>query len=354
MTVVAIKSDDALDQAEALTQVLKKAVRDSVGWSLDDTKNHSLEFLALQMKCTEPIDAACEARIAEVIKADRYIWGTIQLSKDNTSVTGTLNFFVRGKGTNKVPLKYSANLTEPTDDSLIKVAKDAIAAVTGGAPKGGLRITAGGVAGQLYVDDQPIGALAAEGSTYQLASGSHRVVVKSSGYADAETTVTVRPATTIDAKLTLVAQTEAAPVDGRMVGGFISLAIGVGTGVVGLWSALEVNSIKNDAQFDEYRKTILTSANACDAAKSDGLSGNSDVASMCNKADTMEIIEAIMFPTAAVAVGVGGFLLGTSSLAGGGEAEPAADKDKKPASATWSLAPSVGMYEQKLQLNVRF
>src|SRR5688572_33075408 len=70
VAVVAVKSDDALDHAEALTQALRKAVRDSKGWSLGDA-TQSLEFLMVNMNCSEPIDAACEARIADVIKADR-------------------------------------------------------------------------------------------------------------------------------------------------------------------------------------------------------------------------------------------------------------------------------------------
>ena len=76
--VVAVKSLEALDQAQALTNALKKAVRDSEGWSLGDS-NQSLEFLAIQMKCAEPIDAACEARIADQLKADRYLLSLIHI-----------------------------------------------------------------------------------------------------------------------------------------------------------------------------------------------------------------------------------------------------------------------------------
>lgn len=360
ITVVAVKSDDALDQAEALTQALGKAVRDAKGWSLEEGKVHSLEFLILQMKCSEPIDAACEARIAEVIKADRYIWGTLDMS-GKTEVKGTLHMFVRGKGTSTAPLKYSANLTEPTDDSLVRVAVEAVNTVTGGPPNGGLRVTAGGIEGQLYVDDQPIGALPKEGGTFQLPAGEHRIVVKAKGYADAETTIKVRPATTVDAQLTMEVQEESAPVDGRMVGGFVSLAVGVGVAAVGLWAALDVNALKKDETYSNYQALVPASQDVCDYAK-DGMLpalNPGKVSDICDEARTMEIIQAVMFPTAAVAVGVGGFLLGTSSLAG--EEEPTAEEapaegapaPEEPA-VTWSLEPYVGPDLQWVQLRARF
>lgn len=333
--VVAVKSDDALDQAEALTVALKKAVRDSKGWSLGDSEQ-SLEFLALKMDCTEPIDAACEARIAEVLKADRYLWAVIAFDKaDKGKVTGTLNFYVRGKGTSRAPLSYSANLTDPNADGLIQVTESAVSQVTGGAPTGSLEVKTGGVAGQIFIDDQPMGALPADGASYQLPSGDHRVVVKAPGYEDAEGTTTVKPATTVQLSLSLVALPEEAPLDGRLYGGIAALAIGVGAGAVGLWSSLEVNSIDSDAQWTEFLGTVPDDggANACQRAR-DGIPGVDygaqfannidDLRGKCDDADTFEVLQAVMYPVAGVAAGVGVYLIMTSDLlAGDGGADTA-------------------------------
>lgn len=359
ITVVAVKSDDALDQAEALTGALRKAVRDSKGWSLEEGKTQSLEFLILQMKCPEPIDATCEARIADVIEADRYLWSVIGLSGD--FVTGTLNLWVRGKGTSRAPLKYSANLTDPTDGSLVDVARKALNEVTGGPPKGSVRITAGGVEGQLYVDDEPIGALDAEGGTFQLSSGEHRIVVKAPGHADAETTVNIRPATTVDAQLTLVELDEETTVDARMIAGFASLGVGVAAGAVGLWAGLEVNSIKEDAAFERYRSQFTESDDVCEMASAGegnlndlGAMTPGEAADACDKASTMEIVQAVMFPLAAVAAGVGGYLLGTSSLAGGsGDGGDSEDGEAESAGGIY-LRPQVGPRVQRLQVIYRF
>jgi hypothetical protein len=337
ITVVAVKSDDALDQAEALTQALRKAVRDAKGWSLGEG-NQSLEFLALQMKCEEPIDAACEARIADVIKADRFIWCVVNLSSDGGAVEGELNLFVRGKGTSKATINYSANLADANDDALIDVANTAISEVTGGPPKGGLKVTTGGIAGQLYVDDKPIGALPEDGATFQLPAGSHRVVVKSPGYADAEGTTTVKPATTVELSLTLVETEEVEPIDGRMIGGFIGIGVGLAGGAVGLWQALEVNSIRNDDGYAQYASRFTDKDDVCDQAAAGnpgamnviatpGAASAPTVADQCDKANTAELIQAIAFPTAAVAAGVGFYLLGTSSLFGGDDAGDGGDDD---------------------------
>lgn len=355
ITVVAVKSDDALDQAEALTGALRKAVRDAKGWSLGEGKTQSLEFLILQMKCPEPIDAICEARIADVIEADRYLWSVIQMSGD--FITGTLNLWVRGKGTSRAPLKYSANLTDPTDDALVRVARQAVEDVTGGPPKGSVRVSTGGVAGQLYVDDEPLGALDAEGGTFQLPAGKHRIVVKAPGHADAETTVEVRPATTVDAQLTLIEVGEESSVDGRMIGGFAALGAGVAAGAVGLWAALEVNSLRDDPGFDRYRANFSETEDVC-AKADEGVQFPQDLGAMsateasdaCSKASSMEIVQAVMFPLAAVAAGVGGYLLGTSSLAGGSD-----DGGDEPSdSAGLYLRPSVGPQLQRVQVIYRF
>lgn len=331
--VVNVKSTEALDQAEALTSAIKKAVRDSEGWSLGDTDT-PLEFLALQMKCPEPIDAACEARIADVIKADRYLWSVIEFDPaDKGSIVGKLNFFVRGKGTNSVDLSFSANLTDPNDDALIQIARGAMDEVTGGAPQGGLKVSAGGIAGQVFIDGKPMGALPADGATFQLPSGEHRIIVKAPGYADAESNVTVKPATTVEATLTMIEVDEDTSVDWRMVSGFGLLGVGAATGAVGLFAALKVNGIANDQVYEGFQAAVLRGRDVCDAASSatPGVDFNTDpdrgpvtdqavaqqVASQCGDATTFEVLQAVMFPIAAVSAGVGFYLLGTSDLFGG-------------------------------------
>lgn len=355
IAVLAVASEDALDQAEALTHVLRKSVTESVGWSLGES-TQAFEFLVLKMKCTKPIDSACEARIADVIQADRFLWADIDFAdKSQATVKGSLNLFVRGRGTSRAELDYSANMTDANDHTLARYAASMLEKVTGGPPLGNVKISTGGVAAQLYLDDKPVGALAAEGGSYSLPVGQHKIVVKAQGYADATSTVAVRPETTVDALLTMTEVEKETPIDGRMVAGAATVGLGVAAGAVGLWAALDVNSIRNDAGFEAYRAAVLESRNACEIARNGGLpnrpagaSTDAEVASFCDKADTAELIQAVTFPVAAVAVGVGSYLLGTSSLFA-----PSADAAPDKPSAL-SVTPMIGLEQQSINVTYRF
>ena len=202
LNVVAIEGNDAEDQAEALTKALRNAVRASGGWSLSPG-DYSMEVLVLSMKCADPPDATCQAKIADEIKVDRYIWGYLKKLK-NGNVGGELALWVRGKGTTKTPIEYGANLTEANDDSLKRVANEAFNKLTGGSPKGGIHVKAGAEGGQLFIDGEPIGALNNGEATLQIPSGAHTLAVKAPGYDDSQTQVVIKPGKTSDVALTLV------------------------------------------------------------------------------------------------------------------------------------------------------
>lgn len=318
-------ADDADDQAEALTKALRDAVKAAPGWSLG-TGDYSLEVLSIEMKCAKPPappDANCESRIADQIKVDRYIWGV--LKKKGANVEGELHLWVRGKGTNKVDVTYSANLTEPNDDALKKVASDAIQQLTGGAPKGSAHIKVGNSGGQVFIDGQPVGALVAGEGTFALASGSHRVVVKAPGYADAEAQVAIKPNASSDVALTLVPVEPKSNLDMRRIGGYAGIGAGVAFGIVGVVSSLQVNSVRNDDKFTTYANQYVSSTDVCDAAANkqapnpakgervlSGAATFDEAASMCSKASTFQVLQFVFYGLAAVSGGAGIYLLATS------------------------------------------
>jgi hypothetical protein len=307
INVIAIQTPDADDQAEALTKALRGAVRQVPGWSLGEG-DYSLEVLSLSLKCPEPPDANCQSRIADQIKADRYVWGVIK-KKDKKSgmVVGDLNLWVRGKGTSKHHIEYSANLTDQNDDSLRRVAAEAIANLTGGPPKGGLHVTAGNVAGQVFIDGQPVGALKNGDGTFMVPAGSHKIVVKAVGYADSESQVVVRPTgAPVNVTMTMVQAGDHTPVNAKRIGGYAALGAGVAFGVVGLVSALQVKSAQD--AIDPARQGRPASFDVCSDANAKSL--NLDGA--CGKGKTFQTLQIAMFPLAAVAGGVGIFLIATS------------------------------------------
>jgi hypothetical protein len=311
INVIAVQTDSADDQAEALTKALRSAVRAMPGWSLGEG-DYALEVLTLSLKCPEPPDANCQSRIADQIKADRYVWGTLK-KKDKKSglVTGQLNLWVRGKGTSKFPLEYSANLTDQNDESLKKLARDAIENLTGGPPKGSIHVRAGNVAGQVFIDGQPVGALKNGDGTFMVPSGSHKVTVKAVGYADTESTVVVKPTgAPLDLSLTLVSAGDRTPMNWRRVGGFTALGLGVAAAAVGFASMAQVKSAQ-DALGDKSSGPAsmeVGSIDLCDASHS----AHYMIASACSKGKTFQTLQIAMFPLAAVLGGVGIYLVATA------------------------------------------
>ena len=336
ITVLAIQTPDADDQAEALTAAMRNAVRVTPGWSLGEG-DYSLEVLSLSMKCPDPPDAACESRIADQIKADRYIWGII--GKKAGTVTGSLHFWIRGKGTTKVDVTYSANLTEPNDEALKKVANDALMTLTGGPPKGSVQIKAGDVPGQVFVDGQPIGALTNGEGVFSLPAGAHKLLVRAVGYADMESNVTVKPNATVSVALNPTTAEADTPTNWRRIGGFIGLGGGIAFGVVGLYGSLRVYSIDKSSEFEKYRQDNPGADDICDLENPDA-----NLQDQCDTAATMEVLQLVFYPLAAVSGGVGLYLLLTSY-----------SDDSEGASATgFSVTPKIGPRGGKLDLTYRF
>ncbi|MDP9001137.1 MAG: hypothetical protein M3O46_13635 [Myxococcota bacterium] len=132
--VLSIWTEDADDQAEALTQALRAQVRLVPGWSLLET-SHSFETLVIALKCPPKPDLACLQRIGDQLKADHYVWGAMDKTRapvDHVAID--LHMWARGKGDIVVTTRYRDNLKDPTEEALRTVAADLLGRLTGGAP----------------------------------------------------------------------------------------------------------------------------------------------------------------------------------------------------------------------------
>lgn len=336
ISVISVQTDAADDQAEALTRALRNAVRAMPGWSLGEG-DFSLEVLTLSLKCAEPPDASCQSRIADQIKSDRYVWGTIE--KKGANVKGTLNFWVRGKGTSKVPVEYTSNLTDSTDDTLRGIAATAISELTGGPPKGGVHVKAGGVQGQVFVDGQPLGALKSGDGSFMIPSGPHKITVKAQGYADAESQVVIKPTgAATEVTLVPIPMDVKTSVNWRKVGGFTAIGVGVAAGVVGVIGSIQTGSAGGDAAYKAYASSVVTD-DVCESAGGTGPHADAKVKGLCDKGKTGELLQAIMYPVAAVAAGLGVYLVATS-----------ASSAKAPQTTGLHFDPRVGLNGGKLDV----
>jgi hypothetical protein len=348
--VIALQTTDADDQAEALTQALRSAVRAMPGWSLGEGDN-ALEVLVLKLQCQEPPDASCQSRIADVIKSDRYVWGIINKKGDN--IVGDLNYWVRGQGTSNASLSYSANLTEANDEALKKVATDAITQLTGGPPKGQLHVKAGNVSGQVFVDGQPVGALSGGEGTFSVPSGQRKITVKAPGFSDAETTTVVKPTGTVDVALNPQGAGDNKPLDFRKVGGFVGLGTGallIGLGIV---SSVQVNDAQqvlgtNKDDTNSPRHFLKPGEDACTVVKDERtrFPDPNKVADACSKGVFVPL-QFVFYALGAAVGGTGLYLVATSS---------STPKDSKPAAPAtgWTWTPMFGPQGGGLEARYRF
>ncbi len=346
ITVVALRTDDAYDQAGALTQALRSAVKETPGWSVGEG-DFSLEVLTLSLQCEDVPDAGCQARIADQIKSDRYLWGVLR--KSDTDVEGALHLWTRGKPATSVPVKHSANLTEANDEPLRKIAADAIAALTGGPPEGSLRVRTGAAQASVLIDGKPVGNVQNGEATFTVTAGPHRVRVKSSGFLDSEASVVVLPVATTDVALSQM-PAEPSQSNWKRVGGFIGLGAGAVFGTVAVISSVQVASIQSDPRYTAYRGLFLTGVeDVCAPAQREAIRGDitADARTadagirLCERTDTFMGLQYVFYPLAVVSAGLGAYLLVTSDSRSGER-------------TGWTVQPSVGLDAGGLDVTYRW
>ncbi|WP_437778753.1 hypothetical protein [Sorangium sp. So ce1097] len=346
ITVIAVRTDDAYDQADALTRALRSAIKSSAGWSVGEG-DFSLEVLTLSLQCEDRPDEACQTRIADHIKSDRYLWG--MLRKSDTNVEGDLHLWTRGKPVSSVPVKYSANLTEGNDESLRKIAGDAIAALTGGPPQGSLRVRTGAAEASVLIDGKPVGRVQNGEGVFTVTAGPHKVLVQSTGFLDSEASVVVLPVATTDIALSQM-PAESSQTNWKRVGGFIGLGAGAVFGTVGIISSVQVATIQSDARYDAYRGLFGTEVEDVCApeqresvrglAGSEGRTADAGV-KLCERADTFMALQYVFYPLAVISAGLGAYLLVTSDGRAGER-------------TGWTVQPSVGLGAGALDLTYRW
>lgn len=325
VAVVSIQTEDVLDQAEALTTALKQSLRRTPGWALQEGE-WALEVLTVSLECAEPPDAACETKMADQLKAERLLWGTLK-RKDGATVTGELHLWTRGQGSQVATIDYSANLTEANDESLAAVANDALGKLAGGAPPGKVHLRVGTVNGQVLENGAVIGTLVNGEATVSLPPARHALTVRGEGTTDLETFVEVKPRTTTEVNL----QPQAPPSgpDWQKIAGFGTIGLGVGFAVVGVISSLQIQTLNDD--LDPARQFVASDEDVCDVAASGEGTGfdTAAVQGICDDASTFETLQMIMYPLAAVSIGTGVVLLTTADWSG--DPETAAEASRRSA-----------------------
>ncbi len=186
--VLAIWTDDADDQAEALTRALRSRVRATAGWSLGET-TQSFETLAIALRCPPRPDPPCLDRIGDQLHANQYIWGT--MAKARGEVTAELHLWRRNGTESADSATYAESYKDPDDPRLRAIAMRLFDNMVVPAPGPTLVVHAGTGAGAVFVDEVRRGALTAGVAYIAVTAGVHKIEVRVPGFQTATQSATV-------------------------------------------------------------------------------------------------------------------------------------------------------------------
>jgi len=343
--VLAIDSDDADEQADALTMALRSHVRLTAGWSLLET-TQSLSMLTAAFQCPQHPDATCLTRIGDKLKADQFLWGVMSKAAGHL-VTVEVHWWARGKPDHVAHETFSDNMKDSNDDSLRKVATQVFGKLLAAAA-GTLVLHASADGATLVVDGDSKGTLDHGRITLTLAAGPHAIELQASGFVNTHRDVTILPSGTSELEVIMDPDGSAAPLSvggkplpiRKIVGwsaiaaGGILVATGVGFGVAYLGDQSDLDK----ARAGNYGVTGTTKA-ITDPCNPGTTFGSRTVAgcNAVNAAHSAEIGEITTLSIGAALAAVGVFLLVTDH---GAEASPA--PAAKTSLSRFKLAPSFG------------
>ena len=325
--VLAVQSDDAVTQAQKLTLGLKKAAKHQSAIALVPG-DYSLEVLTLALGCADTPDQVCLEKIATKIKADAFVWGSLE--KHGLGLDLRLNFYQRGQASRTIELRLDAGASD--DAALNALAERALAKLLGakaqtanGAPDeetGQLLLSADALSGEIVIDGAPAGEIQNGHAELELPAGEHDVSVRVPGYREAEGTVVVSSGKRALLRLhpEKLGTSRARHADGpsedagsNAGAGWGAIAFGGAFMIAGVYSTLRVNSINHDAEFDSYRAGISKNADACVSANRNvvvsGASSPNRISDLCSESKTFEALEYVFFGLGAVAAGTGALIL---------------------------------------------
>lgn len=329
ITVLALDTDDADENADALTGALRSQIRAAEGWSLKET-TQSLSLLTAALKCSSHPNADCQEKIADQIKSDRYVWGFVTKGPSAGQVTAEIHLYQRNKPDTTSRASFASNLKDANDDALREIAKRIVGEL-GGKARGVVVVHAGEANGEVIVDGDKRVPLTDGEARIELAEGSHSIEVDAPTIARAKRTVLVTSGkeTTVDvAAMTQIAPPTAPSASSKaptrkIVGGIV-LGAGVILGAVAIQQGLLYMDLQDRGDVVRDR---LSKQPAMAGKKPCEPNGDQEFCTINNRSVTASALAITTGALAVVGVGIGSYLLLTD---GGSEDSSSTAKSHKP------------------------
>lgn len=262
--VLTIDSDDAEDQADALSIALRSRARTQAGWTVSDA-TPSLALLTAANKCPARPDAACAQKIADTLKTDRFIWG-VASKPSKGQVNVEVHLYVRGKPETVAKETFSDALKDPSDEGMKRVANRIVDRLAGTTPTTGtVLVQSSESEGNVLVDGVEKSRIEDGRATIELPAGKHTVEVRAPGYRPSRQEIDVVAGAEATIGVTLspeprVAPPPAADADegaqassgsGRRIVGWALIGLGVAAAGFGVYETAEFVSLKS--KNDDFR-----------------------------------------------------------------------------------------------------
>jgi hypothetical protein len=339
VVVLGVRSLDGDDDlARQVSAALRDAARKIEGYQVSD-RDVSLAQMSLAHGCDEP-DARCMADISSTLKADRLIYGTTARVGNDVQVALFSFDSVSGQVEASVEQKLSAD--KLSGSALGPTARQLVERLAGKHEVGTLRILADSPSAEVSLDGQLVGELNSRGELLlsEVNTGKHVVTVRDRIQdrvrdvpvmvgADATATlrIVLKPPTVplvedVEVAPGPVAEspTEPQPSSLKRIIGWTSIGIAVGLTAATIYSWVRIGHINDDPNLTEYRsKWPSNVSDVCvqaehgrlvqtmDSAHNRGL--ESSARSLCNEADTLQVLQYVFLGGALAFGGVGTYLL---------------------------------------------
>ena len=356
--VLELATDDADDQAKAMTLALRGRVRASKDYSLAEG-DHSLAVFLAALKCGDVPDVSCQTRIADKLQAERYIWGTMRKTGKG-EVALDLHLWQRGQAEVRQQITYSDNLTVAEDASLQRTAEQMFSKLVNFGKIGTAKLSSGqSIAGDLFIDGQGQGKFSNGQAEVTVPVGDHTFEVRSGGRVVAQAQGRVGASTPVEIDLVAVkadtgATTRQAPAWQKPAG---YAAVGVGGALIvaaiplTIWGASD--GFSND-KFSQFKALVPKGQDVCDAAKNpksaaqNAYAFRGDVSDTCSRSDTFKTMQYAFYISGGVLVAGGAYLL-YSAAKGGSSSDGAAT-----AKSRVEVTPVVGRQSGYVDVRVTF
>jgi hypothetical protein len=315
VAVLAFDSEDAEEQADALTGALRSRIRAAQGWSLIET-TQSLGMLTAALKCPSRPPPECQQKIAEQIKAERYIWGFVAKGPTVGQVTAEIHLYQKGKPDTVLKESYADNLKDSNDDTLRKIAARIVERLGGTAVGVVVVKTTEPGATEVVVDGEKRVPLQNGTARVELAAGGHAIEIASPSGTPIKRNVVVTAGreTVVEFAATPTAEPPTTGSGGppkKVIGGVV-MGAGAVLGAVAIWQLISYVGYQSDgdALKDQVRPPELLGYPAGTACRD---TSDERCRSLDSKSKTASGLAIGLGAASVVALGVGAYLFFTDT-----------------------------------------